>query len=268
MSLYHIITNQLQFITPRFYKERYFKNLKNLTKDNYSQKNIEPELIWIKNFMKPDSVMLDVGANNGSFLYQLEDRLLPENIYAFEPNEKLYRRLRRIFPKIKSYCVALSDQNGMAAFKIPVIKGKNYDTRGTLQIEYREENEEQHILHQVKMSTLDDWQKAENATNISFIKIDVEGNEMKTLRGAQKVIAEFHPVLMVEMEQRHHSEPVWELIQQIEKWDYTSYFLNRTTFNLEKLNENLISQQTNNQLINKSDYINNIIFIPNPKKAS
>ena len=80
MSIYHIITNQLQFITPRFYKERYFKNLKNLTKDNYSQKNIEPELMWIKDFLNADSVMLDIGSNNGSFLYQLEGKLSPKNL--------------------------------------------------------------------------------------------------------------------------------------------------------------------------------------------
>ena len=267
MSIYHIITNQLQFITPRFYKERYFKNLKNLTKDNYSQKNIEPELMWIKDFLNADAVMLDIGSNNGSFLYQLEGKLSPKNLYAFEPNEKLYNRLRRIFPKIKSFCIALSDQNGTAAFKIPIIKGKNYDSRGTLQIGYREEDEEKHVLHQVKMLTLDDWQKSENLTKINFIKIDVEGNEMKTLEGAKQVIAKFRPTLMVEMEQRHHSEPIWDLIAQIESWEYAAYFLNRTTFNLERLSETIILEQNNNRLINKTAYINNIIFVPNPPKT-
>lgn len=266
MSLYHRITNQLQFVTPRFYKERFFKNLKSLTKENYSQKNIEPELIWIKDLLGSDSVMIDVGANNGSFIYQLEKKLSPKNIYAFEPNRKLFDRLKRIFPKVQIFPFALSDENGTATFKIPIIKGKRFDSRGTLQLDYREEDELKHLLQNVKIIKLDDWEEVEKLTRIDFIKIDVEGNELRTLIGSEKTIKKFNPILMVEIEQRHHSEPIWDLIKQIENWNFTSYFLNRTSFHLEILTKDLINEQVNNRLINKKEYINNIIFVPNHSK--
>ncbi|MGZ5211222.1 MAG: FkbM family methyltransferase [Kaistella sp.] len=266
MSLYHIITEKLQFLTPGFYKERYFKHLKNISRENYSGRNIEPELIWIKDFLPENAVMIDIGANVGSFIYQLERKLSPQNIYAFEPNSKLYRRLKRIFPQVHIFPLALSDRNETAEFKIPVIKGKTYTSRGTLKLDYRESGEAKHFLQQVKVIKLDDWSGLENLKKIDLIKIDVEGNEMNTLRGARKVIEKYRPTLMVEMEQRHHSEPLQQLISEIEGWDYETFFLNRNTFELEKLSEKIIAGLSEKTLGSKQDYINNMIFIPKQPK--
>jgi tRNA G46 methylase TrmB len=98
MSLYQKIAEKLQYISPNFYKKRYFKNLNNLNKNNFSERNVEPELVWIKEYLPKNAVILDIGANVGTFLYQLEDKLNHEHIYGFEPNKKLYRRLKRLFP--------------------------------------------------------------------------------------------------------------------------------------------------------------------------
>jgi len=94
----------------------------------------------------------------------------------------------------------------------------------------------------------------------------VEGNEMNTLRGAKKVIEDYRPTLMVEMEQRHHAEPLQKLISEIEHWGYGAFFLNRTTFELEKLTENIIARLSGNSIGSKETYINNLIFIPKPLK--
>ena len=267
MSLYQIIAEKLQFVTPKFYKERYFKNLKNISKENYSARNIEPELIWIKDYLQKNAVFIDIGTNVGSFIYQLEQKLLPENMYAFEPNERLYFRLKRIFTNINIYPFALSDKNETATFKIPIIKGKEFNSRGTLKVDYRENGEEKHVFQQVKVIKLDDWEELKNLKKIDFIKIDVEGNEMQTLRGAKNMIEKFHPTLMVEMEQRHHQEPLYQLISEIENWGYQPYFLNRKTFELENLGENLIANLSQNFIDSKETYINNIIFIPKNHKT-
>ena len=60
----------------------------------------------------------------GHFIYQLEYHLFPQNIYTFEPNKSLNRRLKRLFRKVKLFSVALSDENTVAEFKIPVLKGE------------------------------------------------------------------------------------------------------------------------------------------------
>lgn len=261
MSLYQRIAEKLQYISPGFYKKRFFKNLHHLTKENFSARNVEPELVWIREFLPKKAVILDIGANVGTFLYQLEDRLDHEHIYAFEPNKKLYRRLKRLFPDMRVLPLALSDENTTAEFKVPVINGKMIASRGTLNVDYKEKGEEKSYTEQVKVIRLDDWAAIEHFHRLDFIKIDVEGNEMKTLNGAREIVRRFTPVLMVEMEQRHHETPIWREISEVESWDYHAHYLNRNTFSLERLTEEILLKNTGDEK-NKTEYVNNIIFIP------
>lgn len=261
MSLYQRIAEKLQYISPNFYKKRYFKSLNNLTKDNFSSRNVEPELVWIKEFLPKNAVILDIGANVGTFLYQLENKLDHENIYAFEPNKKLYRRLKRLFPAMRIFPLALSDENTTAEFKVPVINGKMVASRGTLNTDYKEKGEEKSYTEKVKVIKLDEWAAIEHFKKLDFIKIDVEGNEMKTLKGAKQIIQQFSPTLMVEMEQRHHQTPIWDEISEVESWGYDANYLNRHTFELKKLTEEILLKNISDEK-NKTEYINNIIFIP------
>jgi len=261
MSLYQRIAEKLQYISPSFYKKRFFKSLNHLNKENFSARNVEPELVWIREFLPKNAVILDIGANVGTFLYQLENRLDHEHIYAFEPNKKLYRRLKRLFPTMRILPLALSDENTTAEFKVPVINGKTVASRGTLNVDYREKGEEKSYTEKVKVIKLDDWAAIEHFHRLDFIKIDVEGNEMKTLLGAKEIIRQFSPTLMVEMEQRHHDTPIWKDIAEVESWDYDAHYLNRHTFELEKLTEDVLLKNIGDEK-NKTEYINNIIFIP------
>jgi FkbM family methyltransferase len=157
--------------------------------------------------------------------------------------------------------VALSDENTTAQFKVPIIKGKMVASRGTLNTSYKEKDEENSYTETVKVVKLDDWAKSKNIQKIDFIKIDVEGNEMKTLFGGKETIQKFRPTLMVEMEQRHHEQPIWNEISEVESWGFNANYLNRKTFTLEKLTEEILTKNISDEK-NKTDYINNIIFLP------
>ncbi|MGO4708953.1 FkbM family methyltransferase [Chryseobacterium sp. 2TAF14] len=261
MSLYQQLAEKLQYISPGFYKQRYFKSLKNLTKENFSDRNVEPELVWIKEYLQNDAVIFDIGANVGTFLYQFENKLNHKNIYAFEPNKKLNIRLKRLFPTMNISSVALSDENTTAQFKVPIIKGKMVASRGTLNTSYKEKDEENSYTETVEVVKLDDWAKSKNIKKIDFIKIDVEGNEMKTLFGGKESIQKFRPTLMVEMEQRHHDQPIWSEISEVESWGFEAHYLNRKKFIVEKLTEEILLKNITDEK-NKTDYINNIIFLP------
>ncbi|MDP9956092.1 FkbM family methyltransferase [Epilithonimonas hungarica] len=266
MSVYSQLAENLQYISPSYYKSRFFKKLKGLNAQNLLERKVEPEFLWIKDFLAKDSVFMDVGANVGAYLYILENHLDPENIFAFEPNQKLFKRLKRLFPKVNLFSVALSDISTIAEFKIPVINGEKIHTRGTLQTSIREKNEEKTILQKVEVKPLDELDL--NLKNLDFIKIDVEGNEMQTLRGAKKTIEKFKPVLMVEMEQRHHKENLWTLISEIADWGYSVNYLDRETLQLKILTEEFLNQQNPDNVKNYKDYINNIIFLPKASRAS
>ena len=276
MSIYSQLAENLQYISPSYYKSRFFKKLKGLSAQNLLERKVEPEFLWIKEILEKNSVFMDVGANVGAYLYTLENHLKPENIYAFEPNQQLFKRLKRLFPKVNLLSFALSDVSTIAEFKIPVINGEKVHTRGTLQTSIKEKNEEKTILQKVEVKPLDDLvfddvyiEQGRNAqTNqfnlnkLDFIKIDVEGNEMQTLRGAKKTIEKFKPILMVEMEQRHHKENLWTLISEIADWGYSINFLDRKTLQPKLLTEEFLNQQNPDNVKNYKDYINNIIFLP------
>ncbi|RZJ45503.1 MAG: FkbM family methyltransferase, partial [Chryseobacterium sp.] len=132
---------------------------------------------------------------------------------------------------------------------------------GTLNTSYKEKDEENSYTETVEVVKLDDWTKSKNIQKIDFIKIDVEGNEMKTLIGGKNTIQQFKPTLMIEMEQRHHEQPIWNEISEVESWGFDANYLNRKTFTLEKLTEEILLKNTSDEK-NKTDYINNIIFIP------
>ncbi|MFC0343102.1 FkbM family methyltransferase [Epilithonimonas hispanica] len=260
MRVYSKLAENLQYISPSYYKSRFFKKLKGLTAHNLLERKVEPEFLWIKEVLAKDSVFVDIGANVGAYLYTLENHLKPENIFAFEPNQQLFKRLKRIFPKVNLFSVALSDISTTAEFKIPVINGEKVHTRGTLQTSIKEKNEEKTILQKVEVKPLDELNI--NLKNLDFIKIDVEGNEMQTLRGAKKTIEKYQPILMVEMEQRHHKENLWTLISEIADWGYSVNYLDRETLKPKILTEEFLNQQNPDNVKNYKDYINNIIFVP------
>lgn len=261
MSVYSKLAENLQYISPSFYKSRFFKKLKGLDVHNLLERKVEPEFLWIKNILSKDAVFMDVGANVGAYLFTLENHLKPENIFAFEPNPQLFKRLGRLFPKVNLSSVALSDISTIAEFKIPVINGEKVHTRGTLQTSIKEKNEEKTILQKVEVKPLDDLDL--KFRKLDFIKIDVEGNEMQTLRGAKKTIQKFRPILMVEMEQRHHKENLWTLISEVADWGYSVNYLDRETLQPKILTEEFLIQQNPDNVKNYKDYINNIIFLPN-----
>lgn len=260
MKLYSQLAEYLQYISPSFYKKRFYKKLIGINPQNIIERSVEPEFLWLSNYLDNNAVFLDIGANVGAYIFILENKLKPENIYAFEPNAKLYNRLSRLFPNVHLFDIALSDEHTEAEFKIPIINGENIHTRGTLQLDFHEDNEERTVLQKVKVRTLDELNL--DISRLDFIKIDVEGNEMLTLRGAKNTILKYRPILMVEMEQRHHKESVWQLISKIENWGYKANYLERETFKLNVLTEEFLLLQNAKDVKNYKFYINNIIFLP------
>ena len=75
--------------------------------------------------------------------------------------------------------------------------------------------------YEIEIVRLDD----ENLQDVSFIKIDVEGNEEAVLRGGAHTIERDHPLLLIEIEQRHLEKPISALFAMIEGIGYRGFFL-------------------------------------------
>ena len=92
----------------------------------------DPELIVINKLLPKGAVVLDVGSNMGIYLHYFKKYGNNYIIYGFEPNPKLFKRLKKIISGIKLFNIALSDKIAVLTFKIPFIKGVEFSSRGTL----------------------------------------------------------------------------------------------------------------------------------------
>lgn len=135
---------------------------------------------------------IDVGANAGHILKRLT-RISPDGRgWAFEPLPHFATRLRTKFPTVKVEEVALSDQAGLAQFRYLV------DDPAYSSLILRPEIEASRTVQtiQVPVKRLDDC--IPHNVAVAFIKIDVEGAEASVLRGARRILADFHPVTVFE----------------------------------------------------------------------
>jgi hypothetical protein len=60
---------------------------------------------------------------------------------------------------------------------------------------------------------------------VGFIKIDVEGHEEEVIEGAERVIAENHPVLLAEIEERHRPGALERVNKKLSACGYSGFFL-------------------------------------------
>jgi FkbM family methyltransferase len=142
--------------------------------------------------LKPNSNVIDVGCNRGSILQEIL-RLSPEGKhYAFEPIPRLHKLLTSRFPQVKCHQIALSDKKGEIEF--------SYFTKmdgfsGLLQRTDVVTTEKVEKL-KVKTDTLDAIIPAN--LKIDLIKIDVEGAEYLVLKGSEKLLKKYQPVIIFE----------------------------------------------------------------------
>jgi len=209
---------------------RVFENLlkKNLNQLSIHHLNIlrskfsyEFEIKYINRFVDNSKNAVDIGANRGIYTYYLS-KLVP-HVYAYEPNPELADYLRKTVHKnVSVHEIALSNKGGEGFFEIPTVKG--YETPGLGRLTSNQESDFR--TFRVKLKKLDD----EVLDNIGFIKIDVEGHEVAVIEGGVNLINRNHPNMQIEIEQRHHSEPIFEIFDLIIEFGYTGYFVNNNKF--------------------------------------
>jgi len=165
-----------------------------------------------------ESLLLDVGANTGSF--SLLPALLPGlKVAAFEPLPSALELLvanvavNGLNESVEVNAMALSNQEQSSA---PLQAQDDHATVGgglsTLASSANRINDHAPeasitpIL--VKVSTLDAWmnRRALNAASVDVLKIDVEGWELFVLRGGRKLIERDRPTILIEREEHNMAQ--------------------------------------------------------------
>lgn len=148
----------------------------------------------------PHAVLLDVGSSTGC--YGLLAKHHPDlRVYSFEPTalaaeiQRENMRLNGIYDRVTIYESAISDYDGKGIFhQIIPIGGL-----GVSMLDGTPHHDKQCEDVEVSVMTLDTFCRHNNIAP-NMIKIDVEGNELAVLRGAEDTIRKYHPILIAETE--------------------------------------------------------------------
>jgi FkbM family methyltransferase len=194
------------------------------------QETILIERVWdptltefINATLKPGHVFVDIGAHAGYFTLLAARRVGPEGrVLAFEPNPQLAAQARRNVERSKLTNVVLeegacSDTTETATLYLFDVSNSG---RGSLS----GANAGAGGAVQVPCTPLDLVVERRHLTQVNLIKIDVEGAELKVLRGMTETIRRTRPIILIELEPRllqGFSATVSDVTQLLESFGYT-----------------------------------------------
>lgn len=200
------------------------------------------------------SISVDVGANMGLYVDHLVG--LSRQVVAFEPVPEMHATLARYYPHIRLENIALSDENGEAAIRMP----HGLTALATLESSNQFSLPVETVTFHVSKRTLDSY----DLEGVGFIKIDVEGHEESVLRGALETIARERPNIMAELEDRHNVGMVDRVRSMMADLSYRGYFWDAGKLaGMEAFNAATDQMPENVGSDGKiGRYINNFIFLP------
>lgn len=157
--------------------------------DNIGSSGEKQILSLISRFKFPDPVVFDVGANVGGYSKEALQRFGDDlQLYSFEPSEHTFRELEentRQFKNIKRYNFGLGHENGAVPF-YGNEPGSGLASVFNRRLDYR--NRAFHKMEDVQIVTLDSFCEEKGIDRIHFLKLDVEGNELNVLKGAENML--------------------------------------------------------------------------------
>jgi FkbM family methyltransferase len=223
-----------------------------------------------RQFLSPDKIAVDVGANVGLFTAVLARR--SKKVIAFEPNPSCAAHLKEVaLRNCEVIAKAVSDSGGKTVLRVPVYQGIPMHALATIEAANRYGTEVRamgFVTHEVDKVTLDQALLGPtSAERVAFINIDAEGHEFAVLRGGEGLIAQHRPVLLVELEYRHGAE-----VAEIFAWLKARGFAPRAVVDghtlapIDPTYLHALQDETRLSLRlagnRHSGYVNNIFFLP------
>lgn len=148
--------------------------------------------------LKPDSYVVDVGANLGYI--SLVASLLADKgkVFAFEPVEEAFSLLRTNLrlngvKNVIAKNIGLSDTKR----KVTMSHARN-NMAGAFVSNKLVQSLDDHKSTQISLDKLDSIYKDVGITKCDLLKVDIEGHELKFLRGAKNFIEKTKPIAVLE----------------------------------------------------------------------
>ncbi|MDQ1627073.1 MAG: hypothetical protein QOI54_817 [Actinomycetota bacterium] len=222
----------------------------------------EPELSALNRFVRRGDTVIDIGAHKGIYTYWLRRQVGRDgSVLAYEPQPSLHGYLdrglsSRWYRNVTLSDIALSDHAGSATLRIPVVSGEQQIAWASLE-SGTGDGPGSGVDVSVRTATLDD---EIGVRPVSFIKCDVEGHELKVLRGSSGVLARQRPVWLVEVEHRHAGEDVAEVLKVFADNGYEPSYLATSGDLVSVPEEDRLPERLN--AVEPGRYVNNFFFVP------
>ena len=159
----------------------------------------EEEIHFVRRLLRDGECVLDVGANHGIYALDMAQAVGARGrVIAVEPASTIAARVvqsgrRNGFSQLEVLALAVSDSEGTAQLH----------TGASSELSSLRAAGPSAGSEQVRLTTLDTLLDEQRLTSVSFVKLDVEGEELRALAGASRLIEQHQPLWMVE---RKHGE--------------------------------------------------------------
>lgn len=175
----------------------------------------------LRALVREGDFVLDVGTNLGEVLLQLAQAVGPGGrVIGFEPNPQTFLIAEENLA-LNDWAKAEVHQLGLGDRAETLNLGSRADTNSGADCVIRGET----CGHSIRVLPLDQFAGEHDIKRVDLIKVDVEGFEMHVLRGGEKTIEQFRPILFLELCEdnlRRQGESAAGVLRWLEDREYGS----------------------------------------------
>jgi len=192
----------------------------------------EPSLDHLSTLINPGDNILDIGANIGYFTVKFAKWVSSGGrVIAIEPEPANIKTLKMVLAR-----------NGLR--NVDVIKAAAAEKDGSLFLSLNPLNPADHRLGEsgivIQAITIDSLLQETGWPVVSFIKIDVQGAELRVLAGAKETISRFKPTFLIEIDDkalRESGSSADDLVELLRLQGYQMFGTERTSIGMPVTDE-------------------------------
>ena len=155
------------------------------------------EFIFLHRFLKNEMTALDVGANLGEYTLFMAKRLTSGRVLSFEPMAEVRSQLSENV-KLNHFRNVDIFEFGLSNKKQKLTLHEVDDGNEGLGTLYLGEKKSKRSV-EVTLEALDEKWASFHLDRLDFMKVDVEGSELFVLQGGREIIAQFRPLILLEV---------------------------------------------------------------------
>jgi FkbM family methyltransferase len=168
----------------------------------------EKEMELLPYFLSKDTESIDIGANYAYYTIAMGRQ--SKKVYAYEPipfTHKVCAMLINHYKlaNVQLYLQGVGEKNEVKTFNVPVVDfggisaGQAHMAERNNELEGKEQHYQfnKNEAYQCQVVSLDT--AITDATNISFVKMDIEGAEYFALKGMRQLLQKHKPVILIEI---------------------------------------------------------------------